>query len=537
MRRSWVPSRGRWLRVLLVAVLVAVPFAAMLPQLDRVLDPDEGVYATMARLLLDGGVLYRDLFDNKPPLQYAWFSAGLAIVGDNVEALRLTTALMMSATALCVFAAGRLLFPPIGGYVSLATFAASQLLIPGITDGLPETVMLLPETAALVALLYGLRTGTQRWFLLAGLLFGFAVLTKPVAIWPAIALVPGLVLPMHGAPIIRGAGQGREWGSTLVSVGMYTAGGMAALLIVIAPFVAWGALADFVDAIVTFNLELSSQLSRDERVSNFGDSLQLILRSPGLTALLTGGVLGLLMTGAMLRRMRAEHVAFLIFSVAAMAGVASTGYFFVHHYVQIFPALALACAGGVFAAPRVLPTPRRRLAFVGVLVLFVALPTGLASAVSEVRTVPDPNGDPAYATVPIERRQPLSDEELLIAWDERNVALGAYLRAHTRKDDRIHVHGASTSRAPVYFYANREPAARYFFGRGLRVRPVELDVLIEELRIVRPRFIVDTFGPDYRYNVTDDFDARPEAFLALLDEHYETVGTMYFADVYRRLEP
>jgi hypothetical protein len=157
--------------------------------------------------------------------------------------------------------------------------------------------------------------------------------------------------------------------------------------------------------------------------------------------------------------------------------------------------------------------------------------------VSEVWAVPDPNGDLGNATVPLERRQPLSDEEFLIAWDERNVALGAYLQAHTHEDDRIHVHGASTSRAPVYFYANREPAARYFFGRGLRVRPGELDVLIEELRIVRLRFIVNTFGPDYRYNATDDFDARPEAFLSLLREEYEFVGTMYFADVYRHLEP
>lgn len=536
MRGSWKPNHGRSVRLLLVAALVALPFAAMLPQLDLVVGPDEGVYGTMARLLIDGGVPYRDLFDNKPPLQYAWFSAGFAIVGDNVEALRLTTALVMSATALCVYAAGRLLFPPVGGYVSLATFAASQLLIPGITDGLPETVMLLPETAAFVALLYGLRTGKQSWFLLTGLLFGFAVLTKPVAIWPAIAFAPGIVILARGTLVLRGDTPGREWTAVLRSLALYASGGAIALLIVVAPFIISGAFAEFFDALVTFNLELSSQLSQDERVSNFGDSLLLILRRPGLTALLTGGALGLMMTGAMLRQLRTEHVAFLVFSVAVMVGVASTGYFFVHHYVQLFPALALAIAGGVFAAPRVLPTPRRRLTFVGALVLFVALPTGLVSAVSEVRAVPDPNDDPAHATVPPERRELLSDEEFLVAWDERNVALGEYLRANTQEGDRIHVHGASTSRAPVYFYADREPAVRYFFGRGLRVRPGELTALIEELHVAPPRFIVDTFGPDFRYNVSDDLDARPEAFLVVLEEQYEFIGTMHFADVYRRLE-
>ena len=536
VRRLWVQSRARPFRVVLVAALVAVPFAAMLLQLDRALDGDEGVYATMARLLLDGGVPYRDLFDNKPPLQYAWFSAGLGLFGNHVEALRLTTAIVMSATALFVYAAGRLLFPPFGGYVSLAVFVASQLLVPGISDGLPETLMLLPQTAAFVALLHGLRAGRQRWFLLAGLLFGFAVLTKPVAIWPAIAFVPGIVFLARAQPAVRGAAHLNEWRSAFVSASLYAAGGLIALLIVIAPFVVSGALAEFVDATMTYNLELSSELSRGERISRFGYSLIFVLESVGLTALVAGGVLGLLMFCTTLPRMRAEHVVFLMFSVATMVGMASTGFFFRHHYVQLFPVLALAFAAGVFAAPTIVRTPRGRIALLWAVGLF-SLPIFLSGTFGGERSVPEPNEDPAYATVPVERREPLSDGEFLAAWDERNAALGAYLRAHTSDDDRIHVHGGSTSRTPVYFYADRDPAARYFFEWALRPRASELDVLIEELRIVRPRFIIDTFGPDYRYNVDDDFDARPAAFLALLAEQYELVGTVNFADVYRLLEP
>jgi hypothetical protein len=81
-----------------------------------------------------------------------------------------------------------------------------------------------------------------------------------------------------------------------------------------------------------------------------------------------------------------------------------------------------------------------------------------------------------------------------------------------------------------------QPAVRYFFDWPPRLRPAEIAGLIEELRVVRPLFIVDTFSADYRYTVTD-IDTRPDAFLALLDEQYEYVGTMHFADVYRRIDP
>jgi len=77
---------------------------------------------------------------------------------------------------------------------------------------------------------------------------------------------------------------------------------------------------------------------------------------------------------------------------------------------------------------------------------------------------------------------------------------------------------------------------RDFLDWPLRMRPAEIAGLIEELRVVRPLFIVDTFSADCRYTVTD-IDTRPDAFLALLDEQYEYVGTMHFADVYRRLDP
>jgi len=236
MQNGWTAlPRGRAVNATMVAALVALPFGAMLAQLDRPLDGDEGVYAVMARLMLDGGTPYRDFIDNKPPLEYAWFSAGLALFGDNIEAFRLVPAVVMSATALCVYLTGRLLFPPAGAFVALAVFAGSQLIVPDMNNGLPETLMVLPEVAGFLTLLYGLRSGKQAWFLVAGLLFGLAVMTKPVAIWPAIAFVPGLLVLRQRAVTDDDGSRSSQLLRSLVSIGLYGAGGLIALVAVITP--------------------------------------------------------------------------------------------------------------------------------------------------------------------------------------------------------------------------------------------------------------------------------------------------------------
>jgi hypothetical protein len=217
--------------------------------------------------------------------------------------------------------------------------------------------------------------------------------------------------------------------------------------------------------------------------------------------------------------------------------MASTGYFFVHHYVQLFPVLALGCAAGIAALPHIARTAPGRLALLGAFGIVVFVPTAVSVAAPDRRAVPQPSDPSQHSAVPPERRASLTDEQLRAVWSARDVDLGAYLRANTDEDDRIYVHGRATSRAPVYFYAERAPAARYFYEWPLRLRPDEIVKLVEELRISRPRFIVDAFNVDYRYVYNDEADVRPQAFLTLLEEEYEYVGTMHFADVYRRIDP
>src|SRR5512132_3256049 len=80
--------------------LLAIPILLYLPFAGIPFERDEGVYATVAQGLLRGEMPYRDLFDNKPPLVYAWYALSFLLFGERVVAPRILAAVLLSLTTL-----------------------------------------------------------------------------------------------------------------------------------------------------------------------------------------------------------------------------------------------------------------------------------------------------------------------------------------------------------------------------------------------------------------------------------------------------
>jgi 4-amino-4-deoxy-L-arabinose transferase-like glycosyltransferase len=78
--------------VLSTAILIGAFLAFVLPWgLPFVISPlstDEAYYALGGRVVLEGGELYTDFWDIKPPLVYLLYVIPLVLLGDNTEALR-----------------------------------------------------------------------------------------------------------------------------------------------------------------------------------------------------------------------------------------------------------------------------------------------------------------------------------------------------------------------------------------------------------------------------------------------------------------
>ena len=75
-------SKVRWFKehrrnaacAIALIVICLLPILLYLPFLNEPLQRDEGYYATVGRMLLSGGLPYRDAFDNKPPVVFGWYA-------------------------------------------------------------------------------------------------------------------------------------------------------------------------------------------------------------------------------------------------------------------------------------------------------------------------------------------------------------------------------------------------------------------------------------------------------------------------------
>ncbi len=149
---------------------------------------DEGIYQTIGMALSQGKLLYRDIFDNKPPLIYLLYS----LFNSDQFTVRLVSAIFGLLSVVSFFILTKKLFSKFktnnrfSCYLSTAFFA--------IVFGLPlvegnianaENFMLLP---IILSALLIVDPKQSKFFFLAGLLLGIAFLFKIVAVFDFAAL-------------------------------------------------------------------------------------------------------------------------------------------------------------------------------------------------------------------------------------------------------------------------------------------------------------------------------------------------------------
>ncbi len=499
--QHWRPllSRRSLLEPASVIFLGLLPVILYLPVLSAPFERDESVYATIARGLLDGDVPYRDLFDNKPPLVFGWYAFSFVVFGENEFAPRIVAALLLSMTTLALFAEARLLYTRRVAYIAASAFALSTGLPFVALHANTEAYMLLPMVMSLLTFTMGMRSGRLGWFLAAGALGALAVMTKQVAVWNLAALaLTAIVWRWRSSEPVAGRG------APLVFL---AAGTAAATALIATPFFAVGALGDLAYANVSYNRLYIEALTFGDRALNFaeGGAFVFAIAAPLLAAA------GLGLVKVLLKGRRAVDYLLVAWAVASIAGVAMAGRFFPHYFLHALPAAAVLAAVVAFeyfpgAGSRRVPRPA---------LLAVTALTVLAVTTNGALYLAPWRSEQRIAPVVFYQKQ----------WAENSELLGAYIAARTSPDDTIFNLGRESQ---IYFYADRRPAARYFYDYVYAYDEDTVRVTIEALRSARPAYIIDSIQPPLFEPAQ-----RPAAFQKLLDEEYQYVGRIYFADVYR----
>jgi len=163
---------------------------------------DSGTFAYCGQVINNGGLMYRDCWDNKPPGVYYLNAAAIRLGGSTPYAIWLFQAIWLTAAIVLFF----FTMKHIWGNTWLATLGAFTLLLlilyPDIFQGgnFTETYAVLPVVLSLGSFWAYLRSGRRLWLVAIGLLFAASFLLKPTYI--AAGIAAGIIVILLGLKCI-----------------------------------------------------------------------------------------------------------------------------------------------------------------------------------------------------------------------------------------------------------------------------------------------------------------------------------------------
>lgn len=475
------------LRWLVAGVVVMAALARLPSYFHQLFDPDEAAVAAQAIALRNGGTLYVDAIDRKPPLPAFVYSWSFQVLHNtDLRPLHALMAVALAgAGAVLAFDARRR-----SGY--LAGWWAAALLVGGAVAFSPVDAQaanyahfaLLPGAVTVVAA----RRGTTRCALIAGAALGLAVLCRQT--W-AIGVVPAMV-----AAWLNGS---RRDAVAVVGAAVGTVA-MAGLFVPIDGFWHWVFASN--EGFVLGGVQLWPT------VESFGlaTALFVVLH---LTLVAMVGV-------AAKRRLRQladwrRDVDLWIWLATAAVAVVAGFRFYGHYWLQALPpAVALAAPAAARLAGRL------RLRAVAALVVPTAVAVGLAFFPGTLRHLLDP------------------------------APLAAYVDAHSAADERILMWG---NYPDIYWAADRAPAGAFVqsgFVTGLSghraagrftlatATPGARATFVQSLREHLPALILDTSTAGLRSYGSYPMTVIPQ-LAAIVARDYEKVTVIDGITIYQAL--
>ncbi len=489
-------------RAIALAAICCLPILLYVPFLHEPLQRDEGFYATVGRMLLHGGLPYRDAFDNKPPLVFGWYALSFLIFGEHIWAPRLLVSLLLAVTTLLVYFEGKLLFSARAGIVAALAFGLSIGIAKFGTNANTEYFLVLPMTGSLVAFTMAQEKQQAHWYLLSGLLNGVAILTKETALFPFVFL---MLFAVFSTEV-----KGQERTATARNIGMMLTGSTLVGIITVLPFVLSGTLPQTFDATVIYTLQYVGDASLLARI------LYTLLTLVPLVAVAGPWVVLSVLATLDARRNPEPHKHWLLagWSCASFAGIVFVGRFSAHYYVQLLPGMSLLVVPGI----RFIQWKFRRKAASGA--RYAVLVAALAVvALSFAATI--------YGRSSVDSRHLAKARgDVLSKWETESAELATYIRANTSQDDLIYNLGFQTE---LYFYSERASPTRFLFDRPFAADQRYADEALRDIESRPPKYIIDSA----RFDPWEPGRYDASAIRAFIADRYEYVGKVYYADLYR----
>jgi hypothetical protein len=488
---------------------------------------DQSLWASAVRGMARGQLLYRDVWEQRPPGIYWIYLAGFRIFGWNSAAVAWLDILAAVATTLLIHAIAKSLAGATTAAVAAALYAV--LTMPASIYGhggfLERSVC---ETFIVVCVGLGgwcavrfRDRPAQGWAFGVGLCCGAAIVLKPNA---------GLYFPslLLWIVLYRGAAAAAAGPAWLPAV----AAAIAGVLIVPAAALLWlwrlGLLGDAEVAVIDFNRYYVAQgFSLGSYAEALSKAIWLRIKTDPLW--LGGAAAALAAIAGLVRNRRlppAAGLAVLWGGAATLVIVVNGARLFNSYFIQALAPLALLGAWFLVDAAR--GSRLRRLAGAATAVLMAVL---LLQRNSPARVLDWARADFDMlrgATPPAAYLERFGGYGNGRGYSARaNAELSAYVRDHTTPDERIFLFGING--AGVYFAADRLTAHRFlwvnfFVGMDFPDPAFRLESVIRQLTARRPVYLIfERFHAKSEIGQAIDALPQQEVVRALLDSYaFET---------------
>ena len=497
-----VRSSSYWAWGLVIVTLLFVA-AIRIRLLQIPLERDEGEFAYMGQLILQGIPPYCLAYNMKLPGIYGAYALIMAVFGQTIGGIHLGLLLVNSISIVLVFLLARRLFDPLTGVVACASFAFLSVTRSLLGTSAHATQFVLPfALGGILLMLKAIDSDKPRTLFWSGLLLGLAFIMKQHAaffilfaglyfLWSHLRTRPVAWTRLAGKTVLFLLGAALPFGLTCLA--LYAVG-------VFERFWFWT---------FTYAREYVSALTVSDGWTFFSNGAEYVLSSFSWLWAIAAIGLTALVWGSKARSNSSFLVGFVVLSFLAVC----PGFYFLPHYFVLFlPAAALLIGVAISSARQLLSAPKLPAALRTIpVLLFIAV---LGCSVFQEKAF-------FFEMTPAEACRMMYGPNPF----PESIEIAQYLKTHTREQDRIVVLG---SEPQIYFYSQRHSATGYIYTYGLveyhkYAREMQRE-MAEQIESARPKYVV-------LVDIQTSWLVREKSDLSILDwaneycrRHYRTVG-------------
>jgi hypothetical protein len=431
------------------------------------LERDEGEFAYIGQLILQGIPPYLNSYDQKLPGIYGAYAIIMYVFGQSVEGIHLGFLVINAATIIMVFVLTRHLYDSYAGIITSASFGILSVS-PSVlgTSAHATHFVLLPALGGTFLMLKAIDSGRLKHLFWSGMLLGISFVIKQHGVFVVIFAFLYLLFDLRRVRNI-------PFRPLLKHCSLFLFGTVIPFAFAVGILSLAGVFEKFWFWTFLYPFEYGSQIPRSLALEVFLNHTVDVI---GKFYLLWGiGGLGLtaLWWDRTARTRTPFAVGFLAFSLMA---VCPGFYFRPHYFVLILPAVAVLIGIGISSLKRLFSRIQPKFHIIPTILFLVAFFYGMIQY-----------GSFFFELTPFQACRAMYGPNPF----PESIPIAEYIKAHSKEQDKIVVLG---SEPQIYFYSKRHSATGYFYVYHLMEdQEYALKMqkeMAEEIERAKPKYLI-----------------------------------------------